>query len=186
MKAAPPKAAEAVVGFLIPPACREYVLGDLHERYMCPRQYLADAVCTVPLVIASRIRRTMDPKLLLMEAFALYISFLAAAWYLDGMSFLQEQRGLLRLAIPTVTTLGALILEDAYASPGRPSPLTPILDAAFGVGFAFLSQAALSIASQGWSVPLWTMISGGGLGGLLVATLRVLFPADENRPRGAT
>ena len=121
-----------------------------------------------------------------METFGLYASFLAAAWKLDQMPFLLEQRGLLRLAIPTAATLVALILEDAYASPGKRSPLMPILEAALGVGFAFLSQTALLVLNQEWAVPLWIMICGGGMSVLLVSTLRMLFPPDSKRPRGAT
>jgi hypothetical protein len=77
------KTAEAIVAGFVPPASREEVLGDLHERYRSPRQYGVDALCTVPLVILSRIRRTADPQMLLIQAFALYVSFLGAA-YLDA------------------------------------------------------------------------------------------------------
>ena len=145
MKPAPPKVIEAVVGLLIPPACREHMLGDLHERYTSLQQYIADAVSAVPCVILSRIRRTTTPQVLLMEAFALYASFLAATWQFDGMPFLYEQRGFLRLAIPTVVALVGLMLGDAYASPGKRSPLKPILEAALGVAFAFLSQDRKSV-----------------------------------------
>ena len=186
MKPAPPKVTEAVVGFLIPPACREYVLGDLHERYTSPQQYIADAVFTVPCVIVSRIRRTTAPPVFLMEAFALYLSFLCAAWKLEGMAFLHEQWGLVRLAIPTVVALVALMLGDAYANPGKRSPLKPFLEATLGVGFAALSQAALWTAGHELVLPRWIMISGGGVSVLLISTLRVLFPPGDNRPRGAT
>ena len=49
MKPGPPKTFEALVAVLVPPACREEVLGDLHERYGSPRQYGLDAASTVPL-----------------------------------------------------------------------------------------------------------------------------------------
>ena len=124
MKPAPPRLMQVVVGILIPPACREHVLGDLYERYKSPGQYLAEALCTVPLVILSRIRRTTDPQVFLMEAFALYLSFLAATWQSGGMPFLHEKRGFLRLAIPVAVALAALMLGDAYAPPGKRSPGT--------------------------------------------------------------
>ena len=38
------KTAEAIVAVFVPPACREEVLGDLHERYRSPGQYGVDAV----------------------------------------------------------------------------------------------------------------------------------------------
>ena len=80
---------------------------------------LLDALSTVPLVILSRIRRTADPQVLLIQAFALYASFLTAAWFKDA-SLLQAQWGLLRLAIPPGMALLGLILEDAYATPRTP------------------------------------------------------------------
>ena len=33
MRLRPSKTAEAIVALFLPPACREEVLGDLHERY---------------------------------------------------------------------------------------------------------------------------------------------------------
>lgn len=185
MGPAPPRVLEAVVELLTPPACREHVLGDLHERYTGPRQYILDALRTLPWVIASRVRRTMDHQALLMEAFALYLSFLAAAWRLDGRLFLYEQDGFLRLAIPVVAALLALRLADAYANPAKQSPLKPILDAALAAAFAFLPQAALSVFVPQWTAPGWILLTGGGLSVLLVSTLRMLFPARGHRPLAA-
>src|SRR5438132_13532205 len=123
MPSAPPRVMEAVVGFLLPPACREHVLGDLHERYTSRRHYLVDALLAVPLVIASRIRRTTDPDVFLMEALGLYVAFSGAAFLLDR-SFLEH--GLLRLAIPAAVILAVSTLAAAYADPRRRSPLQPI------------------------------------------------------------
>lgn len=133
---------EAPIGLLIPPACRDEVLGDLYQRYAGPRQYLLDALHTVPLVIASRVRRTTDPAVLLIEALALYLSFLLGAWYIDR-ALLAAQWGLWRLAIPAAAALLAMVLRDAYATPGirsrweavlRPAVLAgpPVVDRAVG------------------------------------------------------
>ena len=84
MPCGPSKKLEMLAAFLIPPASREEVLGDLHERYKSPGRYLFDAFSTAPFVILSRIRRTTDPQLLLMEALLLYASFLVVAWYMDA------------------------------------------------------------------------------------------------------
>jgi len=178
MQCAPPKLMEAVVGLLLPPACREHVLGDLHERYTSPRQYVADALRVVPLVIASRIRRTTDPDVFLMEALGLYVAFSGAAFLLDR-GFLLGQSGLLRLAIPAAVVLAVSTLAAAYADPRKRSPLQPIREAALGVAFAFLAQAMVPI-------PRWTMVAGGGMSLLLVATLRMFFSSAANRPQGAT
>ena len=122
MCSGPSKAAEAIVAVFVPPACREEVLGDLHERYSSRRQYGLDALRTVPLVIISRMRRTADPQVLLIQAFALYASFLGAAWLKAG-ALLREEWGLLRLAVPAGMAMLGLILEDTYADSGRQSPL---------------------------------------------------------------
>ena len=60
----PPKALETIAGLLIPRASREQVLGDLHERYRSPVQYISDVVRTVPWVIASRLRRRLKQPIL--------------------------------------------------------------------------------------------------------------------------
>lgn len=186
MEPAPPKTAAAIVAFLVPPVCREHVMGDLHERYTTRGQYIAEAVCTVPLVVASRVRRTTDPQVLLMEAFALYLSFLGVAWKLDGASFLYEQWGYLRLAIPAAVALLTLKLEDAYAVPERRSPLTPILQATFGFSMVCLCEAGLMAVDPRWALPLRIMIYGGAIAIVLVSTLRMLFPPCDTRPRSAT
>jgi len=179
----PSKLAEALVRFLLPPASREHVLGDLHERYESPGQYLLDAASVVPCVVISRIRRTTDPAVLLMEAIVLYLSFFAAAWYLAPLSFLNEENGLVRLAIPTALALLSFVLMDAYANPERRWPLKPALQAMLGIGFAFLSEATLATNRQ-WNVPILIMLAGGGMSLLLICAIRMLFAAGDHRPTG--
>ena len=58
MEARPPAFVDAIVRALIPPACREAVMGDLWERYTSPAGYLGDALRALPFLIVSRIRRT--------------------------------------------------------------------------------------------------------------------------------
>jgi hypothetical protein len=185
-KPRPPRALEAIVGVLLPPACREVVLGDLHELYESPLQYLATATFAVPCVISSRIRRTADPPVLLLEAFAMYVAFLAAALASQGMAFLSEASGLLRLAIPPAAGLIALMLADAYASPGGRSPLAPLRDATLSVALAMLAQVGLGMAAPTLVLPNAILIGGGAASVLMVATLRMLFPPSDHRPRGAT
>jgi hypothetical protein len=45
---------------------------------------------------------------------------------------------------------------------------------------------AACAASSSWPIPLRVMMMGSGMSVLLVSGLRMLFPPDENRPRGAT
>jgi hypothetical protein len=179
MNSGPPKTVEALVAVLVPPACREEVLGDLHERYRSTRQYGLDAASTVPVIILSRIQRTADSQALLIQAFAFYVSFLFAAW-LNGAALLRDEWGLVRLAAPAAVAMVGVLLADAYASPrSRPSPklsLGPIL----GAGLALLSQGLLWLFSPDLALPRWTLFFGCGAGLLLSSAVRILFPRPHN------
>lgn len=172
---APPKPLEALVSLLIPPACRDEVLGDLYERYTGPSRYILDAAGVVPLVLLSRIRRTVDAEILLMETFALYLSFLAAGRY-GTPGLLLAPWGLVRLAIPAAATLLALAIADAYADPAKSSPWQLVRAAAFAVACAFLSQAVLRAGAPEFALPLWVMTFGSAVSMLLLCGLRMLFP----------
>src|SRR5579863_5371182 len=113
MPSGPPSRLEKFVGLCIPPACREEVLGDLHEKYTGPWQYISLALSVIPFVVLSRIRRTTDALILLTEALLIYGAFLTAAWYTDR-ALLNTPSGLQRLAIPTALNLGLLILDNAW------------------------------------------------------------------------
>src|SRR5579862_5814626 len=68
MEPGPSKVIEAIVSLLLPPACREEVLGDMRERNESTGGFLREAISTVPCVIYSRVRRTTDAVVVLMEA----------------------------------------------------------------------------------------------------------------------
>jgi hypothetical protein len=184
MYSGPSKAAEALVTVFTPPACREEVLGDLHERYRSPGQYGLDVLRTVPLVIISRTRRAADPQVLLIQAFALYVSFLGAAWFTDR-ALLREQWGLLRLAIPAATAMLGLMLEDAYANPGHRSPLKLVRGPAVGLGLALVSQGVLWTGDPDLAVPRWIAFYGCAMSLLLSSAVRLLFPPATNQLQGA-
>jgi hypothetical protein len=185
METGPSKSAEAIVAILVPPACREEVVGDLHERYRSPSQYAFDALITVPLVILSRIRRTADPQVVLIQAFALYLSFLCAAWFKDA-ALLQAQWGLLRLAIPAGITLLVVMLEDAYASPGRRSPLSLVRGPVLGLAFALASQGLFLSGNPDLALPRWILLYGSAMSLLLSCAVRMLFPLATQQLHGAT
>ena len=183
MSSGPSKIAETIVGVFVPPACREEVLGDLYERYRSASQYGLDAARTLPLVIASRIRRTANPQVLLMQAFALYEAFLGAAWFANR-PFLSERWGLPRLAIPTAIALLGLLLEDAYARPGARSPLQLTRGPLFGVLFALASQGVLRMTDWGLALPSWILYYGCAFSFVLSSALRLLFPPAVDRLQG--
>ena len=174
---------EAIAGILIPPACREEVLGDLYERNATPRQYVRDALRTVPLVIVSRIRRTCEPGLFAMHAAVFYFSIFAAAWF-EVPALLYERWGLWRLAIPCAVWLLALLLEDAYNNSGRTSVLRLLLGPMFAIAVVFISQAALRAIASGLALPFLIVLPGGLLGLVLTLAIRLLFQPPSQSQRG--
>jgi hypothetical protein len=173
--------AECLVRLLLPPVYREQVLGDLRERYESPAQYFLDAASAIPCVVWSRIRRTTDPAVLLMEALVLYLSFFATAWYTGPESFFTADNGMARLALPTAVSLAAFVLVDAYANPKHSWPLKPVLQAALAMVLAFLSQASL-LQDPELSVPFQVMVVGGAMSLLLISAIRMLFPNASGPP----
>ena len=75
MEARPPALADAIVRALIPPACREAVIGDLWERYTSPRAYVFEAVRALPFLVFSRIRRTTNATMVALAFLMLFASF---------------------------------------------------------------------------------------------------------------
>jgi hypothetical protein len=166
MPSEPPPTLEAVIAFLVPPPCREEVLGDLREKYESPGQYVALAMSVIPFVIVSGIRRTSNAQVLLMEALLAYASYLAAAWYAGGEA-LASGSGLLRLAFPAVSMIVVLMLDDAWSTTRARGPWSLVGGVAFGV---VLGSVCL------WSaVPLLVMLYGAGFNLVLVSAARVLF-----------
>lgn len=180
MPVKPPKVMQAIAALLTPCASREEVLGDLQERCTSRVQYGADAFRTVPLVILSKIRRTTDPQLLLMCAFVLYLSFYAAAWFKTPW-LLFEPWALLRIAIPGVIALLAIVLEDAYARPGHRSPLRLIRGPLLGVAWMILCQCAFWACRSRLALPPWIVLYGSAMGLLLTSGLRLLFAPPSTR-----
>ena len=184
MDPGPSTSAEAIVAILLPPACRDEVLGDLCERYRSPAQYGVEAACTVPLVILSRIRRTADPQVLLMHAFAWCVSFLGAARVTDG-ALLNAQWGPVRLAIPACVAVLTLMLEDAYARPGPRSAWQLTRGPVLGLGFALLSQGMFRMSNSDLALPAWVTLYGCAAGLLLSSAVRLLFPPVLDQLKGA-
>ena len=149
------------------------------RRYRSPGQYAFEALITVPLVILSRIRRTADPQVVLIQAFVLYLSFLCAAWFKDA-ALLQAQWGLLRLAIPAGIALLVVILEDAYARPGRRSPLSLVRGPVLGLAFALASQGLFLSGNPDLALPRWILLYGSAMSLLLSCAVGCCFRPRRN------
>jgi hypothetical protein len=177
MPSGPPKTLEAIVGFFLPPASREEVLGDLWERYTGPMQYVFLAMRVVPCVILSRIRRTADARVLLMEALLIYASYLASAWYTDKM-LLMDQWGFFRLAVPAVLAVAFMMIEDAWALVRERSPARLAVEVGMGSLFAFLLMVR--------RLPDTLNLVGACASLLLVSAVRILFRPQNDKPQAAT
>jgi hypothetical protein len=167
METRPPALIESVVRLLVPPVAREHVLGDLAERYSSPGQYVAEAARTVPLVIASQVRRT---------------SYFAA-WPMVGIGLaLGFGRGGKQLwlsgAIPAFAALIGFMVRDAYRVPDLQHPQRQgLVDLAFAGGAAWASQVVVGLVR-----PEWLIASPGLTGGALV--LAVLYLLRLQNPTG--
>jgi hypothetical protein len=173
----PPKILEKLVGALLPPAYREHVLGDLWERYRGNWRYLCEALLILPLLVVSRIRRTTDAQNLLTEAFAVYLSFVAAGWQFYGSSFLYDHSGFLRLAVPAGAALGSLLLLDAYFDRGYKGLTVAVRGVAFAVGISLSPQFLMASLIPRLRLPLSVLLAGGASSVLLVSGLRRFLQA---------
>ncbi len=169
---------EKVIGILIPPACREEVLGDLRERNDGVQLFIYDALRTIPFVILSRIRRTTDSVVLMMEAFCCYVSYFACAMVVER-SMVSKQEGLLRLGIPCAIALAVLVVADAYANPKKKSILRPILAVALALACVFFVHLIHPL------LPLMILAVGSGMSMMLLLVMRMLFPPLADRPQQA-
>ena len=173
---APPRYLEALVALLVPPACREEVLGDLHERCTGPAGYVHDALLTVPMVVAGRIRRTTAARMALMEACVLYLSYVGAVRY-GAPTLLAGPWGLMRAAIPAASGLLAVVVADAYTVRRTPAAWMAIRGPLLGVAAAWLSQAVLAAAGgSALELPAWVLVYGSAASLPYLAAVRMLGP----------
>jgi hypothetical protein len=180
MESGPSKVAETIAGYLLPPACREEILGDMRERYRSRFGYFLEALHEVPCVIYSRICRTTDAVVALMEAASMYTAFVIAAKCVD-VTLLSAQSGFARLAIPPMVVLAVMSVADAYSDPQRRRPLRPLFAPTLGFAVAYFEQ----LMYRQWSLPMSVFAWGSGTGLLLVSTLRLIFPPIADRPQAA-
>jgi hypothetical protein len=107
----PPRWLEWLVARALPRACREHVLGDLHESYTSAREYVTDAVPALAAAIFSQIRRVTPLPFLLLEAVIVYGSiYVAAIWEAseDGPP------NVLKIAAASAVVMALLVFCDLY------------------------------------------------------------------------
>jgi hypothetical protein len=166
------------VSALIPPACREHVLGDLYQRNGSEAQYVVDGCRLVPYVIWSQIRRTARPSLLAGEFVLIYLAFASAAVSVAG--FFAHPLAVYQLAIPAVLGLLTLILRDAYTGTRRASPEVAA-DALLAVMTILIAEQLLVTANTVLALP--RVVSIGGAVASLVGLSAIRTLACERGAR---
>jgi hypothetical protein len=179
MEARPPLLIEAIVRRLTPAPCREHVLGDLCEQYTSPLAYVSQAVRTLPYVVVSQIRRTSDAVIVNMEAVMLWAAFRGAARFLQK-PLPSDANTWVRLLIPTIVAVVALVITDAYVDPQRRRH--PVAESAVAVLAACLAEAALAFIRPDLTAPVRVVLTGGVLAVLLLSIIR----SYATRPRLAS
>ena len=176
----PPEIAEDAVGWLLPPACREEVLGDLCERYVNGAQYAVNALTVAPRVILSQIRRNTDAWVFLLTACGIYCSFVAGSVDLPSYN---DPYALTRFAIPTIVALLVLLLRNGYADSEARRLRAITLDIAIAMGAASGTQLLL-LAGRRPDLMLhqWCPSEGTAIGWLFIILLRAIFPPEMRLP----
>ncbi len=180
MEPGPSKVTEIIAGWLVPPACREEILGDMRERYRSGLGYFLEAVHVIPCVIYSRICRTTDNVVALMQAASMYTAFVIAAKCSDPALILDES-GFAGLAIPPVIVLATMSLADAYSNPQKRWPLKLLIAPTIGFAVAWIEQSMY----RHWSLPASVFAWGSATGLILISTLRLAFPPITDRPQAS-
>jgi hypothetical protein len=173
MRTNPPQLAEDMVGWFLPPACREEVLGDLFESCRNPLEYSSSAIAVIPRVIFSQIRRNTDSFVFLLTAGALAYSFIAgSAGIASGLS-----HPMLRLAIPIVPALLSLLLCNGFAPVEERRLRAVTFDIVVAMAAAAITQLALFVLlKRGLMLPGWVPSEGTALSWLAIILLRAMFP----------
>lgn len=172
-----------IAGLVIPSACREEVLGDLHERSNTALEFCIEAMSTIPCVIFSRIRRVADVQLLLLQAGIVYLCYWAAVWF-EQHSLFSDDRGLLHLILPAALVLLGILFEDVYAPPGPRSPWLLIRGPVIGFALSLILEAALWGFRSWLALPLLVVMYGAVLSLVLTSAVRLLFASKSAAPKG--
>jgi hypothetical protein len=168
----PPALLAHLVLWLIPPASRESVAGDLWELYRSPLQYARDALRVIPFVIASQARRQADLPVLALQGILLFSLF-----GIFGADF---------AAAATMAILALLVLAGAYRESGRVSTRRAMIEAVLAAGgFAELfGLMAAHFIKPGWyEAPYFAFLGPYMVPLLCLARTLAILWGDRQRPR---
>ncbi|HVW07276.1 MAG TPA: hypothetical protein VHC90_01770 [Bryobacteraceae bacterium] len=179
MTAYPPQFAEGLLAYLLPPACREEVMGDLYESCRNPVEYALSALAVVPRVILSQIRRNTDSWVFLVTACAIVYSFIAGSAALSP----NVAHPLLRLAIPIVPALVSLLICNGFAPNEERRRHAITFDIVIAMATAAITQLVLlAILQKSLLLPGWWPSEGTVLSWFAIILLRAIFPPGVKLP----
>jgi len=180
MMAHPPELAENLVGWFLPPACREEVLGDLCESYENVLQYALGAATVVPRVVFSQIRRNTGLWSFLLTTCGVSYGVAAGVFHLS----LEGHPGaLLRVAIPVIPAVLILLIRNGYAALEDRRRRAITLDVTVAMGAAALTQLILFAAARSDLMLLrWWPSGDTALAWLFIIVLRAIFPPEAKLP----
>ncbi len=101
-----------VTRWLLPPVCREHVLGDLHERYRSPWRFMMDAAGAVPAAMIGQILKATPPVFIAFEAILVYASFFVAGYTQRSLGPIWADAQPSQLAAMTVIVMTGLLWRD--------------------------------------------------------------------------
>lgn len=168
-----PPVLEKIVLFLIPPAARESVAGDLCEMYRAPDQYARDALRAIPFIVASQIRRSANLPVLGLQGILLF------SWFggLAGSGWFA--------AIATATILAGLAVLEAYRGGGRPSVRGAIVTAVLaGLAAELCALGAAHLLRPDWqTMPYFAFFGPFMVPVLCLLRTVVILWSDRSRPQ---
>lgn len=160
METGPHPLAERVVARLLPPRCREHVLGDLYERNATTGRYVWDALRSVPFAVWGQVRRTTSPGLACLQGGAVYGGFLSAYGRV-APGVLQTMDGVLGTLTPALTAMVVLALRDAWTGRSGRIGIRALVDAPLSVAAASAAHVAVqALRTQPLVDSTGTMVAG--------------------------
>jgi hypothetical protein len=171
VEARPPEIVEKIARALVPPACREHVLGDLNERYVSHGRYILDVLHALPFLIGSRLRRTSHPIGLLISGGYLWF---AVFWG-------NKQESWLAATIPALVALLTLAMRDVYRGITPNWTRAVAIDIAVAAAGVLLSQAVLAAAAPELMLTRETLRVGFPIGFVILYFVRLQSPTGSHR-----
>lgn len=162
---------ETIIRILLPPTCREHVLGDLRESAAPRRPGMHDLMFTAPAVVWSQMRRSTPPMLLLAQGLAAYIAFAQFAFMPGG-----DRAALVTGLWPVLAALAVLVLIDTYRTAVECTWRRHIAMSAIAGACAGLA------ASVFMALPARMILLAATMAPIGIFTLRVALLTGERKP----